>query len=369
MKHTVKIFAPILAAALLLAACNRAPIPPIPEETDAETTGVPDTTGTPETAAPETKVAETTAPVTTAPVTTKEPETTTPVTTPAVTTEPVTIQTPETTAAETTPVKTHQLESPTAKAETYKPFPDEYASGVIEPFYRIDETRVGVRGFEEIVLSTEGQYVNLPEQRLQFVEIINDLAAVRYFTLTEMPALNERPQSFPLVAGDQTLAFSENCVIRYGVETQAIVYTDALDPNIPHVSVPTRWTARLEFMPISRSEDGKTVITAVWEKSVVSYFDSFRVMQYKLDEELRYIEGYTLLSAIGDCDVETYGFNGAYGFLAICVARSQDENGNTVKHYAFLATGDGGESWVIYDPQTPGTPEIELERVVNLSDF
>ncbi|MBQ7172014.1 MAG: Ig domain-containing protein [Clostridia bacterium] len=43
-----------LAAALLLAACNRTPPPPVPEET-AETTGVPDTTGTPGTEAPEVK--------------------------------------------------------------------------------------------------------------------------------------------------------------------------------------------------------------------------------------------------------------------------------------------------------------------------
>ena len=75
MKTAVKIFALLLAAALPLAACNRAPVPPIPEETDAETTGVPDvtaapdTTGIPETAAPETKPAETTAKETSATVT------------------------------------------------------------------------------------------------------------------------------------------------------------------------------------------------------------------------------------------------------------------------------------------------------------
>ena len=89
MKHTVKIFAFILATALLLAACNRAPVPPVIDETDAaETTGVPDvtaaaettgapdvtaapdTTAIPETAAPETKAAETTAEETFATVTT-----------------------------------------------------------------------------------------------------------------------------------------------------------------------------------------------------------------------------------------------------------------------------------------------------------
>ncbi|MBQ2119007.1 MAG: hypothetical protein II192_08095, partial [Clostridia bacterium] len=49
MKTAVKIFALILAAALLLAACNRAPVPPVIDETDAETTGAADTTGMPDT--------------------------------------------------------------------------------------------------------------------------------------------------------------------------------------------------------------------------------------------------------------------------------------------------------------------------------
>ncbi len=81
MKHAVKIFAILLAAALLLAACNRAPVPPVIDETDAaETTGAPDvtaapdTTGIPETAAPETKAPETTAKETSAPVTTAHEE-------------------------------------------------------------------------------------------------------------------------------------------------------------------------------------------------------------------------------------------------------------------------------------------------------
>ncbi|MBQ4296997.1 MAG: hypothetical protein II771_01785, partial [Clostridia bacterium] len=62
MKTAVKIFALILAAALLLAACNRAPIPPVIDETDAaettgaaDTTGMPDTTGVPDAAKKEVK--------------------------------------------------------------------------------------------------------------------------------------------------------------------------------------------------------------------------------------------------------------------------------------------------------------------------
>ena len=97
MKTAVRIFALILAAALPLAACSRAPVPPIPEETDAETTGAPDvtaapdTTAIPETAAPETKATETTNVPVTTPAVTSAPETTAPVTTVPTTTPAVTI--------------------------------------------------------------------------------------------------------------------------------------------------------------------------------------------------------------------------------------------------------------------------------------
>ncbi len=392
MKSAVKIFALILAAALCagLFSCASVPTPP-PAVTDtdaAETVGVPDTTNVPETgavttaagtSAPDTKAAETTnVPVTTPAVTDAAETTGVPVTTgilgtDAVTTAPVTTLATETTVSETGPVKTHQLEYPVGRAETYKRFPDEYASGVIEPFYWFDETHVGVRGFEEIVLSAEGRYVILPQQRLQFESMINDLAAVRYFTLTEVPELNDRPHIFPLIAGNHTLAFSENCVIRYGyqfaLENRYFIFIDALDPSIPVVSVLAGYCKDLEFFPISRSEDGKTVVAAERWRTGIPFFDIFKINRYELDDDFRYIEGYTQLSAIGDCNVETYGFNGLSGFLAICVARSQDGKGNIVKHYAFLATNDGGESWIIYDPQTPGTPEIELERTFYPDDY
>ena len=236
MKHAVKIFAFILAAALPLAACNRAPVPPVIDETDAaETTGVPDvtaapdTTGIPETAAPETKPAETksaetTAPVTTAPVTTKEPETTTPVTTPSVTTEPVTIQTPETTAAETVVSESFFSEALRRRVdcmymddyeESVKRFPNSIVSGVIAPFYWIDEAHVGVRGFEEVVLSTEGQYVSVKEYK--GIDYRYSCPAFRSFTLIEKPTLNERPQNYPFVGEGRAplLTFSEKCQIQY----------------------------------------------------------------------------------------------------------------------------------------------------------
>ena len=142
-----------LAAALLLAACNRAPLPPVIDETDAaETTGVPDvtaapdTTGIPETAAPETKAPETSAPVTTAPVTTKAPA--------------VTTRTPETTAppAVTTAPETEPFVPPEPVADfepVFPTMPEELASLL----YTGEDGYAHIKGSDNIRLPAQGEYL------------------------------------------------------------------------------------------------------------------------------------------------------------------------------------------------------------------
>lgn len=94
----------------------------------------------------------------------------------------------------------------------------------------------------------------------------------------------------------------------------------------------------------------------------VNYYDMFLVIRWSLNDDLSRIESTELLSSVPAGDVIEYSVNGEYGFMVSCVARTKDENGKLVEHYAFFATNDGGNSWVMYDPQTPGTPEITLER-------
>ncbi len=97
-------------------------------------------------------------------------------------------------------------------------------------------------------------------------------------------------------------------------------------------------------------------------QAYVGYYDMFLVVQWTLNDDLSKIESVELLSSVPAGDVMEYGINGEYGFMVACVARSKDENETAVKHYAFFATDNGGKNWVMYDPQTPGTPEISLER-------
>ena len=384
MKRAVKIFALILAAALPLAACNRAPVPPVIDETDAaETTGVPDvtaapdTTAIPETAAPETKPAETKSAETTAPET-KPVETIVPVTAPAVTTAPETIQTSETTESEPGPwnvtgngfLRTGDWEDTD---------PDDLPAGILEPFYRIDEKTVGVRGFDEIRLSVSGTYVDAKETSSLYNFQFLMPPEYRAFALTELPEVLPRPDAFDLAEevkpqSEYILHLSERCSLRYTVVLASgsrIALSQNQDSkHLPLYLSPSGLTGEQFFLPISRSEDGKEICFAYRYESdrfrtFFSYTYSFTsiidIYRITLSDDLENIVSIDSLITLRPGKTQQLVFNGQYGFLSACTM-TVEENGETTHYYTFFGTADGGKTWVCYDPQTPDTPELAATR-------
>ena len=371
MKTAVKIFAPILAAALLLAACNRAPIPPVIDETDAaETTGVPDvtaapdTTGIPETAAPETKAPETSAPVTTAPETTKAPA--------------VTTRVPETTAPE--PGQWNVTGNGFLLTGYWQDTdPDDLPTGILEPFYRIDKNTVGVRGFDEIRLSVFGTCVDAKETSslLNFQFLMPP--EYRAFALTELPEVLPRPDAFALAEevkpqDEYILHLSDRCLLNYSNQLASGVHIFLYVMNDPHrytiYPAPTLMPAEQYFIPISKSEDGKEVCFAYryecerfrplypHDYTFTSIVDFCRIT---LSDDLESIVSIDSLMTLRPGKTQQLVFNGQYGFLSACTM-TVEENGTATNYYTFFGTADGGKTWVSYDPQTPDTPELTATR-------
>ena len=370
MKHITGILALALAA-LTLVACANTPAPVVTDEntTAATTIDVPSTTEVPATTdTPET----TAAPVTTAaPATTEAPATTVvPVTTaaPSTTAAPVTTKAPETTAAPATttaPVTTstgkHNLPISFSLPEFYE---DKRTTGMEEPFYWIDETHIGVRGFDEVVLPVSGQYLTVRD-------LINDTTSNRNYVLTEKPDVNRRPAPFPfsdcepgVPSSCSTLRFSENCILRvYHIqgpptrfiidlisnETVSLFSERSLLPYYMHES----------FVPIYKSDDEKTVIYLQYRFASTT---SISIKKATLDDDLRYIIKLDELNYFRSSRDSGVCFNGAYGFVFFRVNSYTDENGETTNFYTFLATKDYGDTWVILDPKIDGLPELTLTR-------
>ena len=235
-----------------------------------------------------------------------------------------------------------------------------------EPFYWIDETHIGVRGFDEVVLPVSGQYLTVRD-------LINDTTSNRNYVLTEKPDVNRRPAPFPfsdcepgVPSSCSTLRFSENCILRvYHIqgpptrfiidlisnETVSLFSERSLLPYYMHES----------FVPIYKSDDEKTVIYL--EYQYVSLNTSFSIMKATLDDDLRYIIKLDKLNGFGTSQGNLgVWFNGAYGFAFLTSNSYTDENGKTTNFYTFLATKDYGDTWVILDPKIDGLPELTLTR-------
>ena len=286
---------------------------------------------------------------------------------------PETTKTPETTAPETTAAKSHNL-----KVEYLTPFPK--TKGVEEPFYWIDETHIGVRGFDEVVLSANGQYltaIDLTGGSAVERELgCNGNSREREFVLTEKPAVCERADAFPFSERESVhpssfiVRFSDNCVFQVihwdGPRTRvvtdlilekAVLYEDEkLLPTAPYES----------FSPIFKSSDGKTVVYLNYESISVLNKAWFSIRKATLDNDLRYIERIEELngfSAYGFSAVSLgVWFDGAYGFAFFNNNSYTDENGVTTNYYSFAASKDYGVTWVILDPERPGLPELTLTK-------
>ena len=435
MKHTVKIFAILLATALLLAACNRAPVPPVIDETDAaettgaaDTTGMPDTTGVPGAAKKEVKsvilsrnsvamtigqkvkiiatfrpedaslytdltwksfderiatvdrsgmikaVSAGSTPVSATAgngrmafvqVTVRAPITPETTKAPAVTT-----RVPETTAPDDGTVTKHLQNSVIYDyADSYYEKP---VRGVEEPFYRIGETLIGVRGFPEIILPVNGQY-------LKRIDLVEQIIYDSEFVLTYAPSVTKRADAFPFaetknsLSPKSVLSFSDRCVIQVthisGPPARSVI-------DLEDGQWLSSWYERGDFgihtvdesfSPIYKSEDGRTILYSDVERcGYYPEFSSFSIRKATLDENLRYIETLEIISGFGTgtCSSHDLGlyFNGQYGFAYLNIGTYTDENGGTTDYYCFLATQDYGETWVSLDPKKEGLPELVLTR-------
>ena len=356
MKRAVKIFALILVAAFCagLFSCANSPIPPVVTNTESaetigvpDTTAAPDTTGTPETAAPETKPAETTAPET------KPVETIVPVTTPTVTTEPET-----TAAAETESVSSFPI---SAFAESYY---KDSSRGVDEPFYQIDETHFGVRGFDGAVLSTaDGCYLSFDPSDLEGLPF--DKSTVRY-SFTEKPDLPLSQTDFCEHIDPYTdlLYLSDFCSLRvvcYGLFHNE--YNGQTDECLFLIKHPEAYHF---YLPISKSEDGRNV-RYLQASCYSTGWIAFDVMDATLNEKLDTLAGLQRtfqLRDVGSCAGAC--FHGEYGLFLV------DHGSGTLtgeqeprSYYSLYATNDGGSSWIRFDPGKENTPELVLKYQQN----
>ncbi len=360
MKTAVKIFALILAAALCAGLFSCASVPtPLPAVTDtdaAETAGVPDTTGVPETDVV-TTVPDTSAPETKAPETTNVPDTTPSLTTAPVTTVPETIV-PETTAAETENSTSFPI-SPFAESY-YKESP----SGVKEPFYWINESQIGVRGFDGVVLSVaDGCYLSFDPSILEGLPF--DIRRTVRFSFTEKPDLPQDQTGFweQIDWGTAILHLSDSCSLRvvchglfhheYNGQTDECLFL-IKHPEASHF-----------YLPILKSEDGRNV--RYLQASLYSEYHmkwiAFDIMDATLNDKLDKVAGLRRtfqFRDIGSC--AGVCFNGEYGlFLVDHVPKTLFEEKNPKSYYSLYATNDSGSTWVRFDPGDENTPEFVLK--------
>ena len=233
-----------------------------------------------------------------------------------------------------------------------------------EPFYWIDETHIGVRGFDEVVLPVSGQYLTVRD-------LINDTTSNRNYVLTEKPDVNRRPAPFPfsdcepgVPSSCSTLRFSENCILRvYHIQGPPTRFIIDLISNETVSLISERdllpYYMDESFVPIYKSDDEKTVIYLQYRFASTT---SISIKKATLDDDLRYIIKLDELNYFRSSRDSGVCFNGAYGFVFFRVNSYTDENGETTNFYTFLATKDYGDTWVILDPKIDGLPELTLTR-------
>ena len=330
MKHTVRILALALAA-LTLVACANTPAPVVTDEntTAATTIDVPSTTEVPAT----TDTPETTA----APATTEAP---------ATTVVPVTTAAPSTTAA---PVTTKAPEIT---------FENEYTHSVEEPFYWIDETHVGVRGFDGVIFTTEGSYITADYSYLQAADPM-ELSGKSYYSLSHLPQIVQTQESFRFCEKKDwrtvLLYFSDQCILR-------VDCTQRFHSVYDHLSEQTIFSGKHfyeeahSYYPIFKSNDGKNVRYIEIDQILGDL--SLTVLEADLTDDLRHITQLKGLSGIemaGWC--KAFYINGKYGLLIISHGTGTREGTDEkLAFFSVFATDNAGETWNLLDLGNSDTP-------------